>query len=217
MNVYSLFPVAVAKFELGRKFTAEELAFINWQPVHNNMGNVTSDERYILNNDVMAGLKEFVDQSVANYMGSIVCPKHPINVRITQSWLNFTKDGQFHHKHSHQNSYLSGVLYIKADKEKDKIHFYKDGYEQVKIYAEKYNLYNSDSWWLEAATGELLIFPSKLMHNVETVKGEERISLAFNTFPAGYLGEEETLTALHLLENQQGIPPLVTAQDRAKE
>jgi hypothetical protein len=33
---------------------------------------------------------------------------------------------------------------------------------------------------------------------VETVTGDERVSLAFNTFPVGYVGEENELTALHV-------------------
>jgi hypothetical protein len=32
---------------------------------------------------------------------------------------------------------------------------------------------------------------------VEPVQ-QERISLSFNTFPVGYIGEEKNLTALHL-------------------
>jgi hypothetical protein len=43
-----------------------------------------------------------------------------------------------------------------------------------------------------------MLFPSSLTHMVETVQGDERVSLAFNTFPVGYVGEEESLTALHL-------------------
>lgn len=52
----------------------------------------------------------------------------------------------------------------------------------------------------EVGTGNLMIFPSSLAHMVETVKEEDRISLSFNTFPVGYVGEEEALTALHLEE-----------------
>jgi len=59
-------------------------------------------------------------------------------------------------------------------------------------------LYNSESWWFEVGTGDLLLFPSSLTHMVETVQEDERISLSFNTFPVGYVGDESSLTALHL-------------------
>jgi hypothetical protein len=34
---------------------------------------------------------------------------------VTQSWLNWTKPGQWHHKHSHPNSLYSGVLYLDVE------------------------------------------------------------------------------------------------------
>jgi len=198
LNLYSIFPTPVAKFELGREFSPEEMAFVAEQPTHKNMGNTTSNDRYVLRHDTMASLKAFVDASVAEYLRSIYAPKHDVSLRLTQSWLNYTKPGEFHHKHAHPNSFVSGVLYLKAAKERDKIYFYRDGYQQIKLPTDQYNLHNSESWWFEVGTGELILFPSSLTHMVETVQGDERVSLAFNTFPVGYVGEEESLTALHL-------------------
>jgi uncharacterized protein (TIGR02466 family) len=198
MQVNTLFPVAVAKFSLGRKFTSEEIAFVDSQPVHENMGNTTSDNHYVFKEEVFADLKNFVETSVTEYFKTIYAPKNEVSLRLTQSWLNYTKESQFHHKHAHPNSYISGVLYIKADSEKDRIYFYKDGYTQIKIDTDNYNPFNSDSWWLPVGEGELVLFPSSLTHMVETVKGNDRVSLAFNTFPVGYVGEEKTLTALYV-------------------
>jgi uncharacterized protein (TIGR02466 family) len=198
MNLYNLFPTAVAKFELGRDYTAEEIAFVDNQPTHSNMGNTTSDDRYVLRHDTMASLKAFVEASVNEYLRSIYAPKHDVTLRLTQSWLNYTKEGQYHHKHEHPNSVLSGVLYIKADAQKDKIYFYKSGYQQIKLPTNNFNIYNSESWWLPVGAGYLMLFPSSLTHMVETVQGDDRVSLAFNTFPVGYVGEEETLTALYV-------------------
>ena len=68
MITYNLFPTAVAKFELGRDYTAEELAFVDEQPTHSNMGNTTSDDRYVLRHDTMANLKAFAEaSSVMNF------------------------------------------------------------------------------------------------------------------------------------------------------
>jgi len=198
LNLYSRCPTPVAKFELGREFSAEELDCAGTQETHKNMGNTTSNNRYVLRDDTMAKLREFTEASVNEYLQSIYAPKHDVSLRITQSWLNYTKPGEFHHKHAHPNSFVSGVLYIKASSERDKIYFYKDGYEQIKLPVDQFNLFNSTSWWLPVETGRLMLFPSNLTHMVETVKEEDRISLSFNTFPVGYVGEEETLTALHV-------------------
>ena len=134
-----------------------------------------------------------------HYVDTVICPKNPIEFYITQSWLNYTKKGQFHHSHSHANSILSGVLYIDACEGTDKIYFEKATYKQISIPTENFNAYNSDAWWFPIKTGDLIIFPSDTTHKVETKDGDNvRTSLAFNVFIRGYLGQEEQLTALHL-------------------
>jgi uncharacterized protein (TIGR02466 family) len=198
MQINPLFPVAVGKFNLGRPFTTEEFFFVDNQPMHNNMGNTTSENHYVLKDEALTNLNGFLQSSVDEYLKTIYAPKHEVKLRITQSWLNYTKEGQYHHKHAHPNSFISGVLYLKADASKDKIYFYKDGYQQIKLPTEQFNLFNSDSWWIPVAAGELVLFPSSLTHMVETVQGDERISLSFNTFPVGYVGEEKDLTALYV-------------------
>jgi uncharacterized protein (TIGR02466 family) len=197
VNLYSLFSTPVAKFDLGRDFTNEEMAFVNSQPTHANQGNRTSDDRYVLRHDTMASLKAFAEASVVEYLRAIYAPKNEVGLRLTQSWLNYCQPGQWHHKHAHPNSFISGVLYMKAARERDKIYFYRDGYQQITLPTDNWNVHNSQSWWFEVGAGDLMVFPSHLTHMVETVP-EERISLSFNTFPVGYVGEEESLTALHL-------------------
>lgn len=198
MITYNLFPTAIGKFELGREFTDWELSFFTKQETYKNEGNTASTDKYVLKNKKIENVNNFIKESIKEYFKTIYAPKYDVDLRITQSWLNYTKHGGFHHKHAHQNSFLSGVLYIKAERDKDKIYFYKDGYQQIKLPTEKFNVYNSDSWWFEVGSGDLLLFPSSLTHMVETVQSDERISLAFNTFPIGYVGDEERLTALHL-------------------
>ncbi len=199
MNIHNLFPTPVAEFCLGRDFTAEEFAFVDQQPVHKNMGNTTSDDRYVLTHKTMTAVHEFVHSCVNNYFQTIHAPMNTVSLRITQSWFNYSKPGEWHHKHAHPNSFVSGVLYMKAAKDNDRIYFHRGGYNQIDIPTNNFNVYNSASWWLPVETGRLMLFSSSLIHSVEPVQGEDtRISLAFNTFPVGYVGQEETLSALHL-------------------
>ena len=197
MIIHNIFPTPVAKFTLGRDFTSEELAFVNTQPQHKNEGNTTSDNSYVLRDAAMNDLKSFIDASVNEYLKTIYAPKYDVSLRVTQSWLNYTQPGQWHHRHVHPNSFVSGVLYIKAVSERDKIYFYKEGYQQIKIPSNDFNLHNSESWWFDVGAGDLIIFPSSLPHMVARVE-EERVSLSFNTFPTGHIGEESVLSGLHL-------------------
>ena len=48
-------------------------------------------------------------------------------------------------------------------------------------------------------SGDLVLFPSSFQHEVpQTTSKETRISIAFNTFIRGYLGDETSSTALYL-------------------
>jgi uncharacterized protein (TIGR02466 family) len=198
--VHQLFPVPVVFSKLPRKYTNDEIAFIEKCELNitKNTGNTTSIDRYVLNDPAMAEIRSFIQFYINHYMENIESPYNPVEVYITQSWLNYTKPGEYHHKHEHPNSYLSGVLYINADPEKDKIHFYKSGYKTIRLPTERFNLFNSDSWWFTVGTCDLVLFPSYLTHMVEqTQSADTRISLSFNTFLKGYIGEEHSLTALH--------------------
>ena len=199
-SIRQLFPTPLTFTKLPRKYTDEELEFITKCSLNlsKNTGNNTTIDRYVLEDPVMADLKKFIQFHINHFMENIEAPYNPVEAYITQSWLNFTKPGEYHHKHEHPNSYLSGVLYINADPEKDKIYFYKGGYKRITVPTKNYNIFNSESWWFNVGTCDLVIFPSYLTHMVEeTVSADTRISLSFNTFLKGYIGEEDSLTALH--------------------
>ena len=199
MNTHHLFPMPVSFFNLGRDLTDEESEFLLNQEEKPNVGNTTSKERKLLESDKLAGLRKFVESSLDKYLKEILSPKQNVGLRITQSWINYTKPGQFHHKHAHPNSLISGVFYVKANKETDRIYFYKDGYQQIKLPVDQFNLFNSESWWLPVGTGELVLFPSHFTHMVETVNGDDmRVSMSFNTFPTGHIGDDDKLTGLEL-------------------
>jgi uncharacterized protein (TIGR02466 family) len=197
--IHNLFPTPVAIYKLGRELTEEELVFIKGQETRPNSGNVTSIDNTILRNHSMTQLRDFIESNVSEYFKTVHNPKHNVNLRITQSWVNYTKPGEYHHKHAHPNSFVSGVFYPQANRETDKIYFYRDGFQQIKLPPNEWNAWNSESWWFEVGTGDLVLFPSSLIHMVETVKGEDtRISLSFNTFPVGLVGDEMDLTGLKL-------------------
>lgn len=201
MKINNLFPIPVAFFNLGRDLTDIENEFIKNQDHYANEGNTTSKDRKILKNKELTELREFIEDSVTEYFKSVQAPKYDVSLYLTQSWANYTEAGQYHHKHSHSNSIVSGVFYSQANRNVDRIYFYKEGYERIKLPTDDYNLYNSDSWWFEVGSGDLILFPSNLAHMVQTKEDENtRISIAFNTFLKGYIGSDESLTGLHLKE-----------------
>ena len=198
-NFELLFPTPVMFSEIDRPFTQEELDYVSSHGkegmTNRNVGNVTSNNNYILEEPELAGLKEVVTKAINEYIKRVYKPKYEAEAYVTQSWLNYTAKGEFHHKHEHPNSFISGVLYIHTDETKDKITFHRSGYKQLQLATDNFDIYNSDSWWFNVKTGGIVIFPSSLTHHVEDVTADEtRISLAFNTFIKGTLGDNRSLT-----------------------
>ena len=199
MNIHNLFPTALGMFELGRDLTDREIGFIQSQQRRPNMGNHTSQDNTILQRRELRRIREFVEASVDQYFRTVYRPSNDTRLGITQSWCNYTEPGEWHHRHAHPNSFVSGVFYPQADRDTDRIYIYRDGSPQLKTPTNDYNEWNSESWWMEVYTGRLFIFPSGLTHMVETVEGRRtRISLSFNTFPRGNFWQDESLTGLHL-------------------
>jgi len=201
MPVYTLFPEPVYFSKLKRALTKKELKTIDAYKAktHKIEGNTTSNDNYVLENKTLKNLKKDLHTKVMDYFSEVVCTDNSIIPYITQSWISYTETNQFHHRHFHPNSYVSGVFYIAADKEVDKIKFYKRSHPQIMLNPTKYNIFNAKSWWYPVNTGDIILFPSSLEHGVDKNKGTNaRISLSFNVFIKGKIGENAILTELTL-------------------
>ena len=100
------------------------------------------------------------------------------------------------------SEYGHTLFYFDSDVKNDKIFFsHPTTYQQIRPETdkEKFNLWNSETWFFPVETGDLFMFPSSTTHQVETKKGNNtRISLAFNTFYKGSIGSNDELTELIL-------------------
>ena len=200
VRVTGIFPVPIYQTTLSRELSTEENNFLNNLEKTKNAYNFNSKNNYVLDEKPLASLKEDLFLRVEDYFQKIVTPKNNITPYITQSWVNWTKAGEEHHKHAHSNSLFSGVLYIDAVKEFDSIVFFKKHtYESLSIEPTEYHLFNSDSWNFKINTGDIILFPSSLGHAVESKIGDNlRTSLSFNTFIKGTIGKKNSLTELKL-------------------
>ena len=200
-TINGIFPTPIYMSKLDRDLTKKELSFIDKSKLdfYRNEGNITSNNNYILNQKVFSKLKEDLDLRVQDYFKKVLSTTDAVTPFITQSWLNYTETKQYHHKHTHPNSLVSGVFYVNCHEELDKIKFFNDGYKTIKPEIKDWNLYNSESWWFTVKTGDIILFPSSLTHMVENKEGTNtRISLAFNVFIKGNIGNNKNLTELVL-------------------
>jgi uncharacterized protein (TIGR02466 family) len=205
-KVLGIFPTPVYSNILKNNFSKKEKNFLDKEikivkdvplPLGKAKINIPKNV-YILNSKELKNLKNNILVEIKNYFKEIINTHNKVEPYINQSWLNFTVKGTRHVSHHHENSYLSGVLYLETD-EKDQITFAKSNYLQINIEPKNHNPFNSQSWHLPVIKNQILLFPSSLLHSVETKKSDkDRISLAFNVFLKGKIGEEKLLRGLNL-------------------
>ena len=200
-TINGIFPTPIYISKLDRTLSSLELKFVDKhkKDFYKNDGNITSNNNYILNEKFFSNIKKELNLKVQDYFDKVISPANKITPYITQSWLNYTETNQYHHKHTHPNSLVSGVFYINCHKENDKIKFFNNNYKTIQLETKNWNLYNSETWWFTVKTGDVILFPSSLSHMVETKQGDNtRISLAFNVFIKGTLCDNKELTELIL-------------------
>ena len=202
--IHGIFPTPVYLVKRDSNLTHKEeteIRKIVKEGMYKSLGNSYSNNSYIFN-DKLKNIKQFCEQQLKIYVKEVINPKEELDFYITQSWLNITKPGEFHHEHSHQNSIISGVFYISTE-EDDKITF-SDVNAKLKEFIsfekEEFNIWNSSSWFFPVNNNELVLFPSWLNHKVDRNEKAttDRISLSFNTFVKGTFGSRELLKELIL-------------------
>lgn len=197
-RIMDLFPTPLYINNIDAPLINQQKDYLLNLPKILNTGNLRSESGYIFEYPLFAELKKTINEHIKEYV-NIVYPNTNIDVYITQSWANYTEPNQYHHKHSHPNSFISGVFYVNAIKNEDMIKFYKDLPPIYQINHNQPNNYNSGDVAILVETGDLVLFPSNFQHNVPpTTSKETRISISFNTFIRGNLGDETASTALYL-------------------
>ena len=197
MDIESLFNEPVGIFKSFRPLNDSESLHIHkeLQDLQPNVGNKVSKNSYVLQSEELLELRSFCVDAINRYATAVYGTT--LDLRITQSWLNVTEKGQFHHVHSHSNSVISGVYYIKTS-ESDKIEFARadrTGSYDIVVPDNSWNTWNSKTWWIPTIQGSLILFNSTLKHQVPPVTTDtDRISLSFNTFFTKDFGSERALS-----------------------
>ena len=105
-------------------------------------------------------------------------------VKLSNLWININGYKDFNFRHTHPNSLISGVFYVKVPDESSRIRFFHPSHHLMAREWRKtlkYNNYTSSIWDINPQKGRLLLFPSWLEHEVSAnLSQENRISISFN-------------------------------------
>jgi len=166
---------------------------------HKQHYNRQSVDTFILDNPELKFIRAFIEEKIDDFASQVLSSTDKLV--ITQSWLNKNNSGEYHHLHSHPNSIISGVWYPSIDRSLPPIQFHNDRKHQVTMSVRDggFNNFNSQHFSIPMDEGELVIFPSYLSHCVPpNLSKTERVSLSFNTWIKGSLGDKDSLTYLPL-------------------
>jgi uncharacterized protein (TIGR02466 family) len=123
-----------------------------------------------------------------NEMGELLFGER-LHWSIKEMWLNVLRTGGQQALHTHANSFISGVVYLTGCHPDASLVFVKGMGQPGFVFKNTHretasNPFNSDKWMMPAiAPGDVVLFPSYLLHEVPRNPGETRISLAFNAIP----------------------------------
>ncbi|NBP15841.1 hypothetical protein EBU95_15865 [bacterium] len=198
MNLDYLFPTPIALIK-NPPLDMEELSFLNSLDMMHNTNNLISKDRNVLENKELLELKTILNYDLRKFFDEVYSPKTNLDIYITQSWVNINNPGRSHHSHKHTNSFISGVYYVKAKKEMHSITFSREMADPIRFPSREYNKFNSLEWTYTVETGDLILFPSYLNHSVSpNIDNEDRISLGFNSFLKGKIGDDNVSFNLEL-------------------
>jgi uncharacterized protein (TIGR02466 family) len=109
---------------------------------------------------------------------------------LKEMWVNVLDTGGHQAMHNHANSFMSGVVYLTPTHPSSHTVFMKSpGGTEFMFKNDHKGMtpgeFNADKWISPAPQpGDMVLFPSYLMHAVPPNEGDRRITLSFNAVPS---------------------------------
>lgn len=192
----AVFATPVYKSDNLYKLTKEQLDYLKTlEVIKNKGGNFLTVRKDIMNDESMKDFKHWCLLNVRAFAKQLGASERT-SFYITQSWMNRNPPHSYHHTHMHPNSIFSCIYYVEGDK--CPTYFYRyDDRTSFGNFAFYENDKGSTAFTATKAgvmneVGRLVIFPSSMVHDVDTNESDkDRVTISFNTFIKGEMGEPE--------------------------
>ena len=138
-------------------------------------------------NDLYRQLAQAAGPKIVEF-GALLFGEH-LRWAIKEMWTNVLEQGGSQSMHSHANSFVSGIVYLTPSHPSAHTVFVRNpgGSEftfRHNTPAAQIGPFNAGKWITPSIEpGDMLLFPSYLLHEVPRNQGGRRISLAFNAIP----------------------------------
>jgi uncharacterized protein (TIGR02466 family) len=137
---------------------------------------------YTGNNDIGA-IKEFILENAKAYLEHAGYNLEGVELEVPNIWCNEMVSGATQNDHNHVGCLLSGCIYLEVPDNGGVIKFCNPAtrFDRVELPIKKYNEYTSDWWAVNPKVGQLLMWPSHIVHGVPASNFEGvRRSVAFD-------------------------------------
>ena len=157
--------------------------------VFDRTDNMLSKNQNILLEPEFAEIKHHVDTAIKDYTYNVLQIDPELKLKLVCSWAVVGGPNSMTQKHIHQNSIFSGTFYIKSEQgagdlilttPKSSTTFLPPA---ISPKMTGINIFNTKTWHITPRTGDIVICPSHVFHEVSPNKsGENRSSIAFNYY-----------------------------------
>jgi uncharacterized protein (TIGR02466 family) len=200
-DLQPLFAEPIYRANIGSVIGPEQIEYIKNLKMVRNQSNLISDNLYIFEEPELASIKQAVQEALDFYASTVMGITQQLYV--TQSWSLVNNPSVGMHGHSHSNSIVSGSLYFCDLPEASGNMLFERHrtYQQLQLAPERNRrtIYNTQVNVIEPKQGEVILFSSRLQHNVEVNNStQDRYSIAFNSFIRGDLGNYRDVSELSL-------------------
>ena len=192
IHLHNLFPIPVMRVE---KFLTEcEIAAtvdaIKSSPRMTNSQNDLLSHTEVMRWDANVHYRNIGDKAQAflRDFGFLLFGEN-LHWHIKEMWMNMLSTGGHQSMHTHANSFISGVVYLTDSDASAKTVFHNTMGTRAYVFSNHHadaaiTPYNADRWVAsDIECGDLLLFPSYMLHAVPRNEGGERITIAMNALP----------------------------------
>lgn len=192
MHIENLFPTPLMRVE--QVFNETELNALQKRmqsspEVANTQTNLLTHTEPLAPNDIteLGDLNERLQDYFRDF-GFLLFGEN-LRWTIKEMWMNISVTGGHQLIHSHANSFISAVIYLTDVHPSARTIFHRNMGGSEFVFTNKHadseiTPYNADRWVPEQLNrGDMILFPSFMLHAVPPNQGDQRITIAMNALP----------------------------------
>lgn len=192
MQIENLFPTPIMRLEKAlpdAMMEALEKRIRNSQKVSNAQTDLLTHTEPLSTAEIneMTDFKETLAPYL-NDFGFLLFGEY-LEWSIKEMWMNISTTGGHQLIHSHANSFISAVIYLTDIHPSARTIFHRSMGGSEFVFSNKHKdsattPYNADRWVPdEINRGDIILFPSYMLHAVPPNQGAQRITIALNALP----------------------------------